>query len=179
MEETRMSLLEIMKKRRSIRSYTGEKVPGEMIEKVLQAGRLAPSSFGNKAKEFIVVRDKDTLTKMADAREGAADMLKGADAAIVVISDETITDVWTEDCSIAMAHMYLMADDLGLGSCWIQGRLRRARTGESTEEYLRKLLGFPESHRLAAILSIGMPAKRPAPRDVDTMPEEKIHFEKY
>ena len=48
-------------------------------------------------------------------------MLAGADSAVVVIADPEKTDVWTEDCSIAMAYMHLAADSLGLGSCWIQG----------------------------------------------------------
>ena len=89
-------------------------------------------------------------------------MLAGAGAAVVVVADEERTDVWIEDCSIVMANMHLMADSLGVGSCWIQGRLREASDGRTTEEYLRQLLGIPENYRLEAMLSLS-----------------KVHFEKF
>ncbi len=212
-----MDLLEIMRNRRSVRKYTGERIDDEKIEKVLQAGLLSASSRGRRPWEFIVVRNRDTLEKMARSRVAGAAMLKGADAAIVVIADPEKCDVWIEDCSIVMANMHLMADSLGLGSCWVQGRLRMASEGmemrgshrqyedqpasgqqkadgtaesmhaseqpdETTEEYLRKLLGFPESCRLEAMLSLGMPASHPAPYDLQTVTSEmagKIHREVY
>ena len=170
-----MDLLEIMRNRRSVRKYTGERIDDEKIEKVLQAGMLSASSKGRRPWEFIVVRSKETLEKMAHSRVAGAAMLKGADTAIAVI---------VEDCSIVMANMHLMADSLGLGSCWIQGRLRMAsdQPPETTEKYLRKLLGFPESYRLEAMLSLGVPASHPAPYDLQTVTSEmagKIHREVY
>ena len=174
-----MELIEIIKNRHSVRSYTEKKIPEEMIEMILNAGLLSPSSHGRRPWEFILVRERDTLQKMAMCREGAADMLKGADAAIVVIADESKTDVWVEDASITMAYMHLMADSLGIGSCWIQGRFRTAANGGSTEDYLRELLNFPKTHRLEAILSLGMPASHPSKTEISTLPKEKIHKEAY
>ena len=171
-----MELMEMMKNRRSVRQYTQERIPEETMEKVLQAGLLAPSGRARRPWEFILVRDREILKKMSECREGgAAKMLAGADSAVVVIADPEKTDVWTEDCSIAMAYMHLAADSLGLGSCWIQGRLRNAPGGRTTEEYLRDLLGFPESFRLEAILSLGVPENHPAPRTESDLPAEKIH----
>lgn len=106
-------------------------------------------------------------------------MLEGADTTIVVIADPEKTDVWTEDCSIAMANMHLMADSLGVGSCWIQGRLREAPDGRTTEEYLRELLQYPKGYKLEAILSLGMPDNHPGPYSIDELPMEKVHREKY
>lgn len=179
-----MDLLEIMRNRRSVRKYTGERIDDEKIEKVLQAGMLSASSKGRRPWDFIVVRSKETLEKMAHSRVAGAAMLKGADTAIAVIADPEKCDVWVEDCSIVMANMHLMADSLGLGSCWIQGRLRMAsdQPPETTEKYLRKLLGFPESYRLEAMLSLGVPASHPAPYDLQTVTSEmagKIHREVY
>ena len=158
-----MDLLEMMKNRRSVRKYTGEPIEDEKIEMVLQAGLLSASGRAIRPWEFIVVRDKQMLGKMAECRMGAAKMLEGADCAIVVIADGDKTDVWTEDCSIAMSNMHLMADVLGIGSCWIQGRLREATDGRSTEEYLRGLLGYPERFKLEAVLSMGISEAHPAP----------------
>lgn len=173
------NLLEIMRSRRSVRTYTGEPVPEESLRQILQAGLLAPSGRARRPWEFIVVRDKSVLAKLADSRTSGAQMLTGADCAVIVVGNPEATDVWTEDCSIAMTNMHLMADALGVGSCWIQGRLREAKDGRTTEEYIRSLVGFPEDFCLEAILSLGMPDKHPEPRTLEELPTEKIHWEKF
>lgn len=174
-----MELLNAFEKRRSIRQYTEEEITEEQLQKVVAAGLLSPSGHAARPWEMIVVRDKETLKKMSECRTGAAKMLANASAAIVVIADPEKTDVWTEDCSIVMAYMHLMADSLGLGSCWIQGRLREAPDGRSTEDYLRDLLGYPKGMRLEAILSLGVPAVHPAEHSLDDVPGDKVHYEKY
>ena len=174
-----MELLEIMKNRRSVRTYTGEPVPQEKLDLILQAGLLSASGKAIRPWELIVVRNKETVAKMAACRAMGAKMLEDADCAVVVIADETKSDVWTEDCSIVMANMHLMADALGVGSCWIQGRLRVAADDRSTEEYLREMLQYPENMRLQAILSLGMPKNKPAARTLEELPMEKVHQEKY
>ncbi|MDY2627343.1 MAG: nitroreductase family protein [Lachnospiraceae bacterium] len=174
-----MELLDMMLNRRSVREYTGEHIPGDKLEMILQAGLAAPTGRGKQPWEFIVVQRKEALKKLSECRTGSAKMLENADCAIVVIADETEQDVWTEDCSIAMAYMHLMADSLGIGSCWIQGRLREAPDGRSTEDYVRECLGFPGTYRLEAILSLGIPEKHPIKRHTDQLPMEKVHLEKF
>ena len=174
-----MELLDLLLKRRSVRQYTGEQIPKEKLEKILQAGLLAASGRSRQPWEFVVVQKKETLQKLSQCRIGAAKMLENAGCAIVVFSDPEKTDVWTEDCSIAMSNMHLMADALGLGSCWIQGRCRETAEGQSTEEFCRELLGVPENFALEAILSIGVPAERPQGYTVEDLKEEKIHWEKF
>ena len=178
-KEENMKLIEMMQKRRSIRKYTDEHISDTDMDMIINAGLLSASSRGKRPWEFIVVRDRDTLTRMADCRTGAAGMLKNADAAVVVIADADMTDVWIEGCSITMSNMHLMADSIGVGSCWIQGRARTARSGASTEEYLRDMLGFPENFRLEAVLSLGMPAEHPAEHTMDERHTEKVHLEKF
>ena len=146
-----MDLLEIMKNRRSVRTYTGEPVGEEKLEQILQAGLLSASGRAVRPWELIVVREKKVLKKMVASRATGAKMLEGADCAVVVLGDAEKTDVWTEDCSIVMMNMHLMADSLGVGSCWIQGRLREASDGQTTESYLRDLLEYPENMKLEAV----------------------------
>lgn len=173
-------LLEMLLKRRSVRKYTGEAIPDELIEQILEVGLASETSRNTYSWEFIVVRNKETLAKMAHFRLHSALMLEGADAAIVVLADETKTDVWAEDCSIAMAHMHLAADQLGLGSCWVQGRLRRCEDDSMTsEEYLRELLGFPQNMRLEAVLSLGMIDEHPRAHTRENLQRDKIHREKW
>lgn len=172
-----MELIQMMQNRRSVRTYTGEPVPEELLEKILQAGLLSATGKAIRPWEFIVVRDKEMLQRMAESRAAGAQMLTGADCAVVVIGDAEKSDVWTEDCSVAMANMHLMADSLGVGSCWIQGRLRAAGDGRSTGEFLRELLKFPENFELEAILSLGMPKNHPAPHEPKELDMDKIHRE--
>lgn len=174
-----MELLDIMRKRRSVRTYTGEAVSEENLTRILQAGLLSASGRAIRPWEFVVVQNKETLDTMSRCRVGGSKMLEGADCAIVVLGDEEKTDVWVEDCSIAMANMHLMADSLGVGSCWIQGRLREAPGEKTTEAYLRELLKFPENYRLEAILSLGMPKSHPEEYALEKLPVEKIHRETF
>lgn len=173
-------LLQTMLNRRSVRKYTGEAIPEEKVKLILQAGLASATSKNRKPWEFVVVQEKESLKALAECRAGAAKMLENAGCAIVVFGDISVTpDVWVEDCSIAMSNMHLMADALGLGSCWIQGRCRETAEGQSTEEFCRELLGVPENFALEAILSIGVPAERPEGYTVEDLKEEKIHWEKF
>ena len=174
-----MELIDIFRKRRSIRKYTGEKVTDEQLQQVIEAGMMSPSGHGKRSWEMIVVRDRQTLDKLSECRVGASKMLAGADAAVVVIGDADRSEVWTEDCSVALAYMHLMADGMGLGSCWIQGRLREAPNGQTTEEYVRDVLGYPERCKLEGILSLGVAAEHPAAHTLADIPEGKVHYEKY
>lgn len=159
--------------------YTGDKISDEDIRLILQAGLLSPSGKGIRPWEFIVVRDKNMLERLSDSRTGAADLLREADCAIIVICDKSLTDVWIEDCSIAMTQMHIMADSIGLGSCWIQGRMRKAHDGRSSCEFVRDLLRYPNSFELEAILSIGYPMDKKAPNVLSDTVSRKVHCEKY
>lgn len=174
-----MSVLELMQRRRSIRKYTGEAVAEAQLNQILQAALLAPSGRNIRPWEFIVVRNKESLRKMAASRQAGTSMLPDADCAIVVVADETKTDVWTEDCSITMAYMQLAATELGVGSCWVQGRMRQTPDGGSTETYLQQLLDIPANYKLEAILALGIPDERPEAHGMPGLDTEKIHREKF
>ena len=174
-----MDLLEVMRNRRSVRVYTGETVPEDQVEQILKAGLLSASGKNLKPWEFIVVRDKEVLAKLSKSRAAGAAMIEHADCAIVVVGDTEKSDVWTEDCSAAMANMHLMADCLGIGSCWVQGRLREAGDGRTTEAFIRDLLGIPDKYGVAAMLSLGMAKEHPAAYSLDELPMEKVHREKF
>ena len=78
-----------------------------------------------------------------------------------------------------MANMHLMASALGVGSCWIQGRGREAIDGETTEDFLRRILQFPAECRLEAILALGMPDEELPARTPESLPFSKVHINKY
>lgn len=124
-----MELMNLLLKRRSVRNYTGDPVPREKLEAILEAGLSSASGRNRKPWELVVVSDRDILEKLSHCRTGAARMLEKAGCAILVFADPEKTDVWTEDCSIVMSNMHLMAASLGLGSCWIRDGFVLQKTG--------------------------------------------------
>lgn len=175
-----MEMLNAILHRRSVRQYTDEVIPEEKLNAVLYAGLAAASSKNRRPWEFVVVRNKEMLAKLGDCRPNAGNLLRKCDTAIVVAADSEMVDVWVEDCASAMTQMHLMADALGIGSCWLQVRLRTAPDGSrATQDVIRELLGIPEKFSVMAILTLGMPASHPDPRTVEDLPLSKIHHEHF
>ncbi|MDO5146712.1 MAG: nitroreductase family protein [Eubacteriales bacterium] len=174
-----MDLMDILLERRSVRNYTEEEISEENLKKIIQAGLTGFSAKNRRPWELIVVRDKETLKKMAAGRKCGTKMLTKASAAIVVVANVEEANVWIEDCSIVMTYMHLMADSLGVGSCWVQGRLRTAPDGSSADDYMRNLLGYPSNYRLEATLALGMPESHPKAHTLEELPMEKVHWEKF
>lgn len=160
-----VDVLDAMARRRSLRRYSGEPIPQALLDRILEAGLRSASGRSRRPWELIVVHDRAMLDDLAECREQGAAMLAGADAAIVVVADPTLADTWVEDCSIVMANMQLEAAASGVGSCWIQGRLRQAADGRSTHEFVANLLKVPAptSWRPSSLSACPKPKPRGAP----------------
>lgn len=175
-----MEFLNAMLARRSGRKYTGEPIREEDLRQILAAGLLTPSGKNLKPVQLVVTRDREQLEALSVSRAFGSAMLKGADAAVVVMADRDRTDTWVEDGSIAMTQMMLRAADLGIASCWIQGHNRMSPTeGVSTPDYVRKLFAIPENMGVVAILSLGMPAEQIAPHTLEEADFAKVHTGKF
>jgi len=150
-------LIDLLRARRSIRRFTDQPVEPEKLDLLLEAALRSPSSKGNNPWEFIVVTDRERLDKLAAAKAHGATFLQGAPLAIVVCADPAKSDVWVEDASIAATLLHLQATDLGLGSCWVQIRLRQRADGTGAQDYLADLLGLPAGMMVLAMVGIGYP----------------------
>ena len=139
---------------------------------------LAPSSSNNKPWEFIVVNDRDLLQKLSQAKKGAA-LLERAVLAIVVMADTGRSDVWIEDVSIAATHMLLMAEELGLGACWVQIRRRYHDEKTPADVYVRRLLGIPTGYEVDCLVGFGYPAENKAPHDESDVDFNKTFVNRY
>ena len=170
-----MELLDVMLQRRSVRKYTKEPVSEEKLEKILQAGLLAPTSRNIKPCEFYVIRDNAVLKELSKSKKMGAGMLAECDMAIAVFGDSNKADTWIEDCSIAMSYMNLMATEQGIGSCWCQMHLRSSLSGKDAEVNVKKILSVPEKYRIVGILALGMPVKESEPHKLDDLDYSKIH----
>ena len=129
-----------------------ERVEKEKIDKILTGALTAPSGRNIKPWELIVVDDKEIIQKLAASRGPASRPLANAPLAIVVAANPELTDIWIEDASIITIIIQLMAQSLGLGSCWIQVRERLTQDNERVSDYVKKILSIPENYEVEAMV---------------------------
>ena len=115
---------ELIKNRRSMRKFTDEELTQDEVVALMKAALMSPSSKRSNSWQFIVVDDKEVLKELSHCKEQASSFIADAALAIVVMADPLASDVWIEDASIASIMIQLQAEDLGLGSCWVQVRER-------------------------------------------------------
>lgn len=150
-----MEFTDLINTRHSIREYKNEKIEDEVLNKLIEFAKLAPTSRNKKPCLLIPVTEKDLLEQLSESKAGGSQMLKNAAAAIVVAGDSEKSDVWIEDCSIAMTYLHLGAANLGLGSCWVQLRNRKTKSDEDSAEFVKKILGLENKFQVLAVLSLG------------------------
>ena len=170
---------ELIKLRRSMRKFTEQELSQEEVVTLIKAALMAPSSKRSNSWQFIVVDDKETLDKLSRCKEAGSSFLKDAPLGIVVTADPLASDVWIEDASIAALMMQLQAEDLGLGSCWIQVRERYTATGMTSDEYVHGILGIPLQLQVLCIIAVGHKGMERKPFNEEHLQWEKIHINKY
>jgi nitroreductase len=173
-----MDLFEVIQTRRSIRTFTGKKIPKSDLEKIVDAGRLAPSARNRQIWDFVVITEKAILDQIVSRfqpprkydtfEDGKFD---GISAIIAVIVDESSV-YWKEDGSVAAQNMLLAARDLGWGSCCIEGQMR------PHEDALKDLLQIPKEKRILLLVALGEPA-RWSPSPPKRPLSEVLHWEEY
>lgn len=174
-----MKYSELIKLRRSHRSFTEELLSGDDVKMLLRAGLMAPSSKGLHSYEFIVVEDKQMLAALSQCKAVGSDFLSGAPLAIVVLADPRISDVWIEDASVAAMNILLQAEDLGLGACWIQLRDRQDAEGQPTEDIVKSLLAIPAEMRAVCMIAVGHKGMERKPQNEDRLKWERVHIGQY
>lgn len=170
---------ELIKRRRSMRKFTGEELTQDEVVSLLKAALMSPTSKRSNSWQFVVVDDKSTLELLSKCKEAGASFLKDAAVGIVVLGDPLASDVWIEDASVASIMIQLQAEDLGLGSCWIQVRERYTATGMSADEFVRGVLDIPLQLQVLSIIAVGHKGMERKPFDEDKLQWEKIHLNKY
>jgi len=169
-------MIELLRRRRSIRKYTTQPVGRESRDLLVEALLRSPTSRNRQPWEFIVVDDADILEKLSAAKQQGSAFLKGAPLGIVILADSTKSDVWIEDTAIAAILVQLTAVSLGLGTCWIQIRERPHDLSTTAEVYIQQLLGLPEHIKVASIISIGHPGESKPPRPAEELDYQKVKY---
>ncbi|HOW10552.1 MAG TPA: nitroreductase family protein [Bacteroidales bacterium] len=152
-----MEYYDLIRTRESIRNYDPEKtVPGDVIERILEAGRLAPSACNNQPWRFLVISSREMLAKVRDCYD--REWFKQAPCVLVIAglkdkawvrSFDGYNSVET-DAAIAMTHILLAAENEGLGACWIENY---------NPALLRKSLNIPDNQVVYGITPLGYPGE--------------------
>jgi nitroreductase len=146
-----MELYDAVRARRSVRTFEEKPVPREVLGRLLEAARQAPSANNLMPWRFVIVTDPQIRAEIA-ASGAYGKFLARTPVAVVAIGNEEIAPKWyAVDTAIALEHVALAAVAEGLGSCWI---------GSFDEKTVMELLSVPDGQRVVAILALGYPKER-------------------
>ena len=168
-----MTFVELLTKRRSIRKYKEKPIEEPKIAQLIEAALRSPSSRNNRPWEFIFVQDRDLLQKLSTAKQSGSAFVADAPLVVVVCGDREKSDVWIEDASIAATMLFLEAESLDLGACWVQIRKRPHDDSADAEGYVCKLLGLPERFGVLCLVAIGEPDE-----SLDAHPKKSLLYER-
>jgi len=147
-----MSLVDVILSRRSVRSYEKKNVPEGVLNKILEAGRQAPSADNTQPWHFIVLTDYELKEKLSHGKWNT--FVKDSAFTIVgcgYVGDSYSREWSTVDTTIALQNMVIAAWSLGVGSCWV---------GDFEEEEVKKLLSIPDEWKVIALITFGYPTER-------------------
>ncbi len=160
--------------RRSIRAYQPEDVPESTVRDLLEAAMAAPSAVAKDPWAFVVVRNRNMLSRIAEGLPNGK-MLADAPLGVVVCGDlrrahDGQLSYLLQDCSAAIENLLLAAGTLGLGACWLGVHPREERI-----THIRSLLNVPQAVIPIAAIAIGRPAESQEPRT--RYREDAVHRE--
>jgi nitroreductase len=172
-------LIDLLRSRRSIRAFADWPLEREKLDLLIEAMVRAPTSPGKAPWEFVVVSDKETIARLSEAKAQDSAFLKGAALVVVVCAHPQISDVWVEYAAIATLLLHLEAHDLGLGSCWVQVRLREHDEQRSAAKYIAEVIGLDPAMAVEAMVAIGYAAETKAGHPTSSLPYDKVSFERH
>lgn len=162
--------------RRSIRKYKNQPVEKEKVEKLLRAAMQAPSAGNQQPWEFIVVQEKESLTKLSEMGPYSKPV-KDAPLAFVLLGDTErmmFPENWQQDMGAATENILLQAVELKLGAVCLG-----VAPSEDRENYLKKMFNLPENIKPFCIIAIGYPADGQSNRFIDRYDENRVHYESF
>lgn len=163
-----MDTLKCIHTRREIRDYLDKPIPQDALQKILEAGRLAPSSKNSQPWHFIVIREKETLRKISELTPTGAHIAKAPLAIAVLMDCAKLPDV---DGARAIQNMVLAAWDLGVGACWVTNFY---------DDGVKDLLSAPQRMKLVSVIPFGYPTELKTTRKkIRKTLNEVVHFEKF
>ena len=160
--------------RRSIRKYKDKEIEEEKIKKLLKAAVAAPSAGNEQPWHFIVIRDQEKLSHLAEIHPYAK-MLKNAPLAIAVCADlnkQKHQGFWVQDCSAATQNILLEAETLDLGAVWLG-----CYPAADREKVVSNYLEVPDNIKTLSLISIGYPDEEKG--KTDRLSDEIVHYDQW
>jgi len=148
--------------RREVREYFDEPISEESLLRILEAGRLAPSSKNSQPWHFVVVKNKETLDRIASLTPTGAHIGKAPLAIAVLMDEAKLPEV---DGARAIQNMVLEAWDLGIGACWVTNFY---------DDAVKDILGAPQRMKLISVIPFGYPKEPKTNRKKIRKPLEEI-----
>ncbi len=163
-----MDTFTCIRTRREVREYKDQPIPDEKLALILEAGRLAPSSKNSQPWHFVVIRNKDTLRKVAELTPTGKHISKAALAIAVLMDGAKLPEI---DGTRALQNMVLAAWEIGIGSCWVTNFY---------DDGVKELLGAPQKMKLLTVMPFGYPTEPKTKRLKIRKPlKDIIHYEKF
>lgn len=166
----------VIHSRKSVRSYTGQRVGKDQLEMIMRAGMAAPTAVGRQPWSFIAVTDRATINTLQQGLPYAKMLGKAGAAIIVCALPEKAAGERFEyaiiDSALASENILLAAEALGLGAVWTA-----AYPDTERMDFVRKTLNIPESAVPLNVIPIGYPAGEDKAKDKFRL--ENIHWEKW
>lgn len=153
--EVRSTFTELAAARHSCRRFSTQPISKDTLQQLLHAASLAPASKGINSSSLIPVTDKEQITRLSSSKERGCSFIKNAPLVIAVTADPALSDVWTENASIAATYLLLEAQALGLGACWVQIRERKDAEGTDSECVVREILNLSFDRRVLCLIAVG------------------------
>lgn len=167
--------MDIINKRRSVRSFLPNPIEEEKIELLLRAAMQAPSARNQQACKYLVVKKRNILDKISDLLPNAK-MVREAPLVIVVLIDQSVATtphMMPQDASSATTNILLEATSLEIGSCWCGIYPNNERM-----ENLSKCLDIPKDYQVFSLIALGYPKDKDALRFIDRFDRNKILSER-
>ena len=146
--------IDVVRSRKSCRLFSDVPLDDSEIGLIMEAGLKAPSSRQLKDVKLFPVRDVGLIRRLALCKASSTTPLETATFAVIVAADPDVCDVWIEDASIATIMMQLEAEDLGIGSCWVQVRLR-SNGDTPAEDIVIREAGLDPGLKVLSIVAFG------------------------
>jgi nitroreductase len=151
-----METWDTIRARRNVRLYTDQPIARVNLERILEAGRRAPSAGNWQPWDFVVVTDREQLIELAKCWERGGRHIAQSAATIALVAKDPVDEAYRDwlpyDFGQATANMMLAATDLGIGS---------GHSAVQDQDQARRVLGLPDGYRTAYMIGLGYPADRP------------------
>lgn len=164
-----MDTFDCIAKRASVREYKDKTIDKALIAKIIDAGRRAPSARAVEPWEFVVIENKETLSKLSQLAPNG-NFLKDAACCVAIFCKQT--KYYLEDGCAATENVLLAAADLGLGACWVAGD-KKDYVGD-----VGKLLGASGDLKLISLISLGWP-KEAKQQKKNRTTNDVLHWESF